>query len=61
MDYNTRSTQKCPVRQQNAWFHTKTQFDTGMAGSTQKKPSQHASVDIAIIKCTPTILIEIIV
>ena len=34
-DYNTRSTQKRPVRQQNAWF------DTKKSGSTQKCPVPH--------------------
>ena len=33
--YNTRSTQKSPVRQQNAWF------DTKKPGSTQKCPVRH--------------------
>ena len=33
--YNTRSTQKGPVRQQNAWF------DTKKPGSTQKCPVRH--------------------
>ena len=34
---------KKPDRQQNAWF------DTEMLDSTQNCPTQHASVDIAII------------
>ena len=34
-NYNTRSTQKSPVRQQNAWF------DTKKPGSTQKCPVRH--------------------
>ena len=33
--YNTHSTQKSPVRQQNAWF------DTKKPGSTQKCPVRH--------------------
>ena len=43
---NTRSTQKSPVRHKNS-------------GSTQKWHTQHASVDIAIIK-RPPLFIEII-
>ena len=35
VNYNTRSTQKSPVRQQNAWF------DTKKPGSTQKCPVRH--------------------
>ena len=35
LHYNTRSTQKSPVRQQNAWF------DTKKPGSTQKCPVRH--------------------
>ena len=35
LHHNTRSTQKSPVRQQNAWF------DTKMPGSTQKCPVRH--------------------
>ena len=46
-NYNTHSTQKSPVRQQNAWF------DTKKPGSTQKCPPQHVPVDIAIIKHPP--------
>ena len=38
-NYNTRSTQKSLVRQQNAWFDTKkARFNTKMPGSTQKCP-----------------------
>ena len=40
-NYNTCSTQK------------KARFDTKMPGSTQKCPTQHASIDIAIIKHPP--------
>ena len=53
-DYYSRSTQKSPVRQQNAWF------DTKMPGSTQKCPvrhkntPQHVSVDIAITQHPPS-------
>ena len=36
--YNTRSTQKSPVRQHNAWF------DTKKPGSTQKCPVRHKNV-----------------
>ena len=35
INYNTRSTQKSPVREQNAWF------DTKKPGSTQKCPARH--------------------
>ena len=35
LHYNTRSTQKSPVREQNAWF------DTKKPGSTQKCPVPH--------------------
>ena len=48
LNHNTRSTQKSPVRQQNA------RFDTKKPGSTQKCPPQHASVDIAIINPPPS-------
>ena len=44
--------QNCIVRRKNA------KFDTKMPSSTQKSPTQHASVNIAIIK-HPPLLIEI--
>ena len=54
MHYNTRPTEKSPVRQQNAWFdRKKARFDRKMPGSTEKCPPQNASVDIAIIKHPP--------
>ena len=53
--YNTRSTQKKPGSTAKCMVrHKKSRFDTKMPGSTQKWPSQHAPVDIAIIKHPPS-------